>query len=423
MFKNFTLLFLAICHYAYLPAQGISNNSPRLILNKAGHSSFAPFRYGDKIYFSSNFQEKNSTNNVTRLFSKKMSGWEFQLLEINPTKPGTHASNLTMTPNGKTVYYSICQDGTQEKCTIWLRNKQYDGEWEAASKLPDHINLRGHTSTQPSIGYDQTQNKNVLYFVSDRPFGKGGMDTWQSVIELDGSFGKAVPLPFNSSGDDVTPFFQQSKQTLFFSSNGMGGKGGFDVFSSQKMDNGQWNEPTNQGALVNGPFSETYFAYHAGQQKAYFASDRPIGTTGKKGITCIYELEPKVELSIAVFNNHNMAQLHSTTAHVYDETVGKKIIYREQPFDPNLKIVLSPERDYKVVVLKEGFMPSVLEFSTAGIIFPTAMKKEVYLFKEDAFNHKHRENYHSKQAFKQSFKEKAVKVNTEGRRASTVIKN
>lgn len=392
-----------------LHAQNHIKHKPRLILNKTDHNSFAPFRYGDKIYFSSRFLPKSESAPITRLFSKNLHGWNFQLLDINPTKKTTHISNLSMTPDGKTIYYSICLDDTQDKCSIWSRKKGYDGKWGTATKLPAHINLRKYTATQPSIGYDLDLRKKVLYFVSDRPEGKGGKDIWQSVIELDGTFGVATPLPVNTPQDDITPFFQQSKQTLFFSSNGHKGHGGFDIFSTHKTGKTEWSDVENIGAVVNTGHNESYFTYHTNQKKAYFTSDQPVGQKDVKA-SCVYEVEPSIELTLSVFSTQNMQSLHGTTVRVYDETFRQNYTYLEQPFDADLKIIMLPEREYKIVVSKDGFMPSVLEFNTKGHFFPTAIENRIYLSEGEAKYQSNKKSYQTSHRSKGLYKANTYQV-------------
>ena len=60
----------------------------------------------------------------------------------------------------------------------------------------------------------------------------GGMDIWCSPIERNGTYGKPFPLPFNTTADEVTPFFHQQKQVLYFSSNWAGSESGFDIYQS-----------------------------------------------------------------------------------------------------------------------------------------------------------------------------------------------
>lgn len=367
--------------------------------------TYAPFRYGDKIYFTTAYKSGHDVFN-DGVFGALYNMPNTALLEISSAKEGWHTSNLIIAPDGKTMYYTLCEEGERENCTIWSRKKSYDGEWEAALKLPPHINLRNTTSTQPTVGYDWSKKKYVLYFVSDRPGGQGGLDLWCSFIEQDGTYGIPELLPFSTEMDDITPYFHLAEKTLFFSSNGRGGNGGFDIFSCRLLSSGGWEEPMNQGKVINTAYDETYFSFHASSKKGYFASNRPVPGDRwggvSKGRFKVFEIEPVVELTLPVFSARNMAMVHNATAYVYDETTGQKRVFTEGPFDRNLVVTLLPERTYRIVVVKDGFLPTVIETNTGGVVFPVSFITYVQLFEEDVVSKENRK--------KLGLKEKAFRV-------------
>ncbi len=57
-------------------------------------------------------------------------------------------------------------------------------EWSDPKLLPETINLPGYTCTQPTVGKDLKSLNEVLYFVSDRPEGQGGLDVWFSIYDV-----------------------------------------------------------------------------------------------------------------------------------------------------------------------------------------------------------------------------------------------
>lgn len=415
MFKKYYPLFILVCLHALVYGQklgdGVFAGVRVAHFNNVGPASdtYAPFRYGDKIYFTTTYK------NSLRVFSDAAAGnsddmSNAALLTFNAAKEGWHTSNLIIAPDGKMMYYTLCEDEGGKNCTIWSRRKSYDGGWETALKLPPHINLRNTTSTQPTIGYDWSKKKYVLYFVSDRSGGQGGMDLWCSLIEQDGTYGIPEPLPFNTDMDEITPYFHLTEKTLFFSSNGRGGIGGFDVFSCLLLSTGGWEEPINQGAVINSVFDESYFTFHASSKKGYFASNRPILGGHRDGTSKsrfkVFEIEPVVELTLPVFSARNMAMVHNATAYVYDESTGQKQVFTEGPFDRNLVVTLLPGRTYRVAVVKDGYLPTVIETSTEGVVFPVSFINEVQLFEGEAVPEENWEKF--------GLKEKALKVKLTG---------
>lgn len=128
--------------------------------------------------------------------------------------------------------------------------------------------------SHPAISPDGTR----LVVVSDRVGGEGGLDLWISDRRDDLSWSPPVNLgrSMNSSEDEISPTFL-SADTLIFASNGIGGKGGFDIFFSVFRD-GAWQEPVPLDWL-NTEFDESdCIVLPDGSH--LFASNRPGGAGG-----------------------------------------------------------------------------------------------------------------------------------------------
>ncbi|MEZ4959430.1 MAG: hypothetical protein R2830_06420 [Saprospiraceae bacterium] len=351
----------------------------------------APLRYADKLYFTSVFQKDKKSAPLNRLESARLAGGEVKILDENPADGNSHAANMALMPDASRMYYSICEDGDvfhQHKCTLWCRDKTYEGDWAAARKLPKHINQKDGTATQPSIGFDKELKKYVLYFVSDRPGGKGGMDIWASTLEPNGEFGALRNLPFNTSGDDVTPFFDAASQSLFFSSNGLFGIGGYDIYQVEKSKAGDWQQPENLGELVNTRDDELYFTFHNQTKHGYFASNRPhVGNNEKqmdKADFDIYEMEVVIEIELLALDEETTIPITGTMAEVWVKGSERPFIFREQPFDEGLWMQLDGGREYHIIVRAKGYAPTALELDSDGMMASMSIRRKVFLRKEYA---------------------------------------
>lgn len=87
--------------------------------------------------------------------------------------------------------------------------------------------------------------------------------------ELDGEYNFRNPFVFNRSG----------KKFLFFSSNMPGGKGGMDLWYSEQRG-GVWGAPKNLGTKINTPGNEVGPNYNASTNRFYFSSDFHYGLGG-----------------------------------------------------------------------------------------------------------------------------------------------
>ena len=106
------------------------------------------------------------------------------------------------------------------------------------------INYKGDKNTQPHFA--QHDGQKVLYFVSNRSGGFGGLDIWLSVIDHDGNFGAPINLGpmINTKYDEITPYFDAKKGIIYFSSNRESSIGGFDIYFSEGRFN-LWSETVN----------------------------------------------------------------------------------------------------------------------------------------------------------------------------------
>jgi outer membrane protein OmpA-like peptidoglycan-associated protein/tetratricopeptide (TPR) repeat protein len=161
-------------------------------------------------------------------------------------------------------------EGTE--CSIYLcRNV---GEtWLAPQKLNANVNVPGTRSMMPFLSNDGS----TLYFVSDREGGQGGLDIWKCTLDEEGNPGPAENMGpvINSPEDEITPFFHFTSSTLFYSSTGFSGYGGFDIVkSSYNADDNTWGAPRNLDAPFNSSRDDAYFTMDRMQQHGYFSSDR-----------------------------------------------------------------------------------------------------------------------------------------------------
>lgn len=104
----------------------------------------------------------------------------------------------------------------------------------------------------------------------------GVEDLYVSVKESDGKWGsfRNLGATLNTKYQEITPFLAADNRTLFFATNGRGGRGSYDLFYSVRQDDSwrNWSEPIRLGDQINTPGSETSFSFRDGEEWAYFVS-------------------------------------------------------------------------------------------------------------------------------------------------------
>ncbi len=147
--------------------------------------------------------------------------------------------------------------------------------WSAPKKMNDYINSTSNESAA-SISADGT----LLYFTSNMPGGMGGKDIYRSKKLPNGEWGRPTNLgtQVNTPFDEEAPYIHPDGFTLFFSSKGHKGMGGYDIFfSSMLSDTGKWSESMNMGYPVNSTDDDIFFVPTVGSKRAYYSSFKKGG--------------------------------------------------------------------------------------------------------------------------------------------------
>jgi hypothetical protein len=166
-------------------------------------------------------------------------------------------------------------------CVAEFNNK---GTWNAARPIKNKTINTSFFDGAATL----TADENTMYFVSDRKGEKSLSDIY--VVERSGKKwgeAKALPTTINTVGNETTPFITPDGRFLFFSSDGLNGMGGYDIYVAENLGNGQWGNPVNLGPEFNSVNNDTHFKYYETLQKAYFSSYR---VQGQKASMDIFEI-------------------------------------------------------------------------------------------------------------------------------------
>jgi len=155
----------------------------------------------------------------------------------------------------------------------------YGGIFLDPKEIEKKNDITDHNANEPNMYI--SPDGNTIFFSSDRAGGSGGLDIYKSSKGADGIWSKPENLGdnVNTRFDEDYPFYDVSDSTLYFSSKGLLGMGGYDVFKSQ-WKNGFWSPAVNMGYPVNSPADDITFFMIPSKTHAYLASDRYGGLGG-----------------------------------------------------------------------------------------------------------------------------------------------
>lgn len=218
--------------------------------------SNSPFGQGQEDFYISYFSDN---------------AWQLAINAGAPLNTPQNEGAQTLSSDGSYMYFTACsRPGGLGSCDIYF-SAFLDGKWSEPYDLGKPVNTSNWES-QPSISADGK----TLYFSSNRPGGFGGKDIWYSVMNDKDLWTEPVNMgkTINTDGDEMSPFIHFDGRTLYFSSDGRAGMGGFDIYVTRMNDDSTWTEPQNLGYPINTYNDEMGLVIEAGGQKAYFSTVR-----------------------------------------------------------------------------------------------------------------------------------------------------
>ena len=216
------------------------------------------------------------------MFSLRNSNGEFDSGNEMPHPFNTtdNQGSATITLDGKTLYFVFCEwlkDNSYYNCDI-CKSEKKNGYWSDITNLGPKVNGPKTWESQPSISADGR----TLYFISDRPGGYGGYDIWKTTKDSSGEWTVAENLGpnINTAANEKTPYMHTDNITLYFSSQGWPGLGGYDIYYSKKGKDGKFGKPTNIGYPINTEADDVGFTVSTDGHYGYFASNKYNGPGG-----------------------------------------------------------------------------------------------------------------------------------------------
>ncbi|MEP7219960.1 MAG: OmpA family protein [Bacteroidota bacterium] len=267
------------------PAAGIPvKDRPELQIAPLGINSseddFAPvpLRGGEILIYTSSSSGPYGGAGKQRIWMavRTPGGWGPPIATGEALSHAKQVGSATLTPDGNFMIFAAYKwedpDQAGSGRTDLYSAELVGGEWQNIRNLGPEINS-SYWDSQPAL----TPDGRTLYFASDRPGGMGGADIYMSRKTGAGwSTPVNIGAPINTPEDDLAPTIAPDVKSLFFSSKGHGGVGGFDLFVARGSDptGARWNTIENLGTPINSEEDDYFFVSLANSQNGYLSSDR-----------------------------------------------------------------------------------------------------------------------------------------------------
>lgn len=280
---------LKSCQYALrmksMPSRGEQVHKLNEIIN-AGASSFGMMFTSKGLLFAStmkpltSLRAKNDSSNYdcNLYLTDRIEGKEeFTTPTLFKGNANSYAieGGAVLLFDGKTILFTREDPHNKKNAKIYL-TRFFQGHWTPPFLLGDAFNVDGYKSMSPCLG-KVTDEKVEVYYASNRPGGYGGFDIWKTTINR---FGQTTPpknlgQEINTFNDEITPFYDAHANTIYFSSKGHIGYGGFDIYKSAwNIVSDQWNIAKNMGNVINSSKDDAYFIWNSTKNSGYMSSDR-----------------------------------------------------------------------------------------------------------------------------------------------------
>ena len=296
-------------HADYL--QVIKDNSGRLTIKpveiNTEFSEYGTAFYGkdEVVYTASRKTSARGTSNWTGegyydLFKAKFNNGQLSKEEPFSSKLNSllNESSPVFTRTMDTIYFTRNyqvplskeekKKKVEEKVLLELyRSVRKNNEWTDPVRLP--FNVTGYSVAHPAI----TPDGKWLYFAADIKETRGKSDIFRVRINhKKGTYGKPENLGdlINTEGRETFPFIS-SKNVLFFSSDGLPGLGGLDVFAVKIEQDGSLKRLQNIGRPGNTPDDDFAFVLDEDRSIGFLSSNRP-GGKGKDDIYYFVQNRP-----------------------------------------------------------------------------------------------------------------------------------
>ena len=312
------------------------------------------------LYFTSRRPKEEPRKRVSRFKFKEniwMGSYEFGSDEpcdkVWMPKGIKSRRNISLAGISNDVIYFY--KGKKGNSTIYTAQRRKDGKgWGKIRKAKGGINHVAYRTGQVSI-----DNQNNIYFITDRRGGEGGNDIWMSAFKKKNTWKKPVNLggtintKFNEESVSVSP----DGNTMYFSSDGHLGMGGFDIYKSTKEAGGSWSSPKNLGFPINSPANELFFQPTADTNVAFYATMRKGGYGGLDIYSIVKDLRQPFFYKCMAIEADEMQPLDVSVSitNQYGFTIKTgESIGKDQPFscrfdDAGLYIVNVNREGYKSV--------------------------------------------------------------------------
>jgi peptidoglycan-associated lipoprotein len=369
----------------------VSSDSTNVTVSSAGpkvntkSGEYSPFLMENELYFTSSALEsgaepgKDYGVKLLRSQRDKDGGWgkstEADAL-ITASSPAI--GNVAFSVRDQTMFLTkVTFHGEELKTSRVYYSIREGNAWTdpaIVQGLPDSFIVKN-----PMPG--ELYGRDVLFFSTDAPGGKGGFDIFYATKISIGVYDSPVNLGsmVNTAGNEITPFYRDGK--LIFATDGLPSFGGYDLYSTE-WNGTSWSTPVNMGPGFNSSADDMYYMVDDEGYEGLLVSNR-VGTTSLRGKTCCDDIftfsiaKPVVSLDIYVLDENKPLRQGEVT--IMEQFKPETKLTEGKDDNYNFAYDLDINKGYFVKVTRIGYFPDSAYIKTLDIKADTTVTLKINL--------------------------------------------
>jgi len=139
---------------------------------------------------------------------------------------------------------------------------------------PVAVEVTNDYNYSPKVDYFLSASGKAMVIAAERDDSYGGRDLYVS-FDQGGTWSEPKNLgdEINTAADDFSPFLGIDEKTLYYSTSGLSGYGGSDIYVTIRLDKTweRWSDPENLGSSVNSKGDDQYFSIPSSGKHIYFS--------------------------------------------------------------------------------------------------------------------------------------------------------
>ena len=281
MSKIFITFILLITPFVSFCQEVEIKNLPTTINTIGSEMNFIQINKDSALYSSSSLENGKFQSLI---FRTKLEFGEWGEGKYYDLGESFSYANISFCKKDSSIYFSVIDELGNGKIAF------KDHKKSRIQFLNNKINLENSNNTHPHItSYD---DKNILYFASNRKGGVGGYDIWFCIIDKFGHYGEPINAgnKINTKYNEITPFYNIWNEELFFSSNRDENNNGIDIYKSKGSLN-LWS-PSKRVEELNSKEDDLYISFY-NKHSGYFSSNRK---------NCFYDRQEKENCCNDIFS-------------------------------------------------------------------------------------------------------------------------